>query len=351
MKLSIVIPCLNEETTIKKAVQTAYLSARRLLKRNFEIVVADNGSTDRSLQILSKIKYIKLVRVPVKGYGAALHYGILSAKYPFALFADADLSYDFGETGKFLPEINENYDLILGSRIEGNIERGAMPFLHRFLGTPILTFLIRMIYGIKTTDCNSGMRVVKRSFYRQLHMKNSGMEWASELLIKTALNGGKYAEVPINFHKDKRGKSAHLKRWEDGWRHLKVVILLKPVSLLFIAFLFMLIGVVFFKTSLFTILAMGLLSEFLVFSYLAANKLETAIERKTNKVNELLEKTPIVLLAIMMSSVGLILLFLISDYHLFTKYILLFQIVIFDLWVFFIETIKTHLINTLPENI
>ncbi len=351
MKLSIVIPCLNEETTIKKAVQTAYLSARRLLRSNFEIIVADNGSTDRSLQILSKIKYVRLVRVPVKGYGAALHYGILSAKYSYALFADADLSYDFGEIGKFLPKIHENYDLILGSRIQGKIETGAMPYLHRFLGTPVLTFLIRLIYGIKTTDCNSGMRAVRQSFYRKLRMKNSGMEWASELLIKTAVNGGKYVEIPINFYKDKRGRSAHLKRWEDGWRHLKVVVLLKPVTLLFIAFLFMSIGIVFLKTSLFTMLAMGLLSEFLVFSYLAANKLETAIERKTNKVNEFLEKIPIVLLAIIMSSLGLILLFLISDDHLFTKYILLFQIVIFDLWVFFIETIKTHLINTLPENI
>ncbi|MCJ7740481.1 glycosyltransferase family 2 protein [Candidatus Microgenomates bacterium] len=178
MKLSIVIPCLNEEVTIKRAVQTAYLSAKQLLKNNFEIIVADNGSTDGSLQKLSKIKHIRLIHVLVKGYGAALHFGILSAKYPYALFADADLSYDFSETGKFLPKIDKNFDLILGSRIQGNIEKGAMPFLHRFLGTPVLTFLIRLIYGIKTTDCNSGMRAVKRSFYRQLHMKNSGMEWA-----------------------------------------------------------------------------------------------------------------------------------------------------------------------------
>ncbi|EKE20875.1 MAG: Dolichol-p-glucose synthetase, (Glycosyltransferase), partial [uncultured bacterium] len=351
MKLSIVVPCLDEVDTIERTVQSAYKAAIKFFKKDFEIIVADNGSTDGTLRKLAGIKNIKLINVPIRGYGAALHYGILSAKYPYVLFADADLSYDFMELSKFISGMEKNYDLILGSRIKGKIEKGAMPILHRYFGTPFLTFLIRILYGIKTSDCNSGMRAVRKSFYQILKMKNSGMEWASELLIKTAINKGKYIEVPINFYRDKRGKRPHLHRWEDGWRHLKVVILLKPITLLSAAIFFLLTGIILVRMSLFTTLSMFLLAEFLVLSFLAAIKLETAIQKKTNKMNEWLEKMPIVLMATIMSSVGLLLLFLISDYHLFTKYILLFQIVLFDLWVFFIETIKTHLVNPLPEKI
>lgn len=351
MKLSVVIPCLNEVGTIGKAVMSASCALLHYCKEDFEIIVADNGSTDGTLERLDKIKNIRLIHVPIKGYGAALHYGILSAKYPCVLFADADLSYDFLDLGKFIPYMNKGYDLVLGSRIAGKIEKGAMPFLHRYIGTPMLTFLIRIIYGIKTTDCNSGMRLIKKSFYQELKMKNSGMEWASELIIKTVLHKGKYIEVPIVFRKDKRKRKPHLRRWEDGWKHLKVIILLKPATLILLSSIFILIGFVTYNVSLFTTIAMFLIAEFIFLSYLVAIALESAIQKNNNFIAGLLERVPIVLIAIIQSLFGFSLLFLISDFHLFTKYIILFQTVLFDFWVFTIEIIRTHLINPLPEKV
>jgi glycosyltransferase involved in cell wall biosynthesis len=351
MKLTIVIPCLNEVSTIEKAVKIASRAARQYLKKEFEIIVADNGSTDGTLEKLAKFRSIKLIHVPIKGYGAALHYGILSAKYPYVFFADADLSYDFGELKKFLVYINKGYDLILGSRIRGKIEKGAMPFLNRYLGTPMLTTLNHLVYGIKASDCNSGMRAIKTSFYRQLKMKNSGMEWASELLIKTAINNGRYIELPINFYKDQRGKIPHLRRWEDGWRHLKVIILLKPATLVIFALILLLIGLIFLPVSLFTTIAMTLFAEFWLLSYLLTKKLEEALSREANPISSWLDRIPLVFIAVIVTFLGFLQLFIISDYHLFTKYILFFQMILFDFWLFFIETIKTHLIHPLPDKI
>ncbi len=346
-QISILIPCLNERDTIGKAVSLAKKAADNL-KENAEIIIADNGSTDGSLNYLSKLKEVKLIKVPFRGYGAALHFGILSAKTPYILFADADLSYDFGQINKFIPFIEKGYDLILGSRIKGKINKGAMPFTHRYIGTPLLTFLIRRIYKIKTSDCNSGMRMVKQSFYRKLQMKHSGMEWASELLIKTALTGGKYAEVPIAFSKDQRDRDPHLRRWEDGWRHLKVIVLLKSELLLLPAVLLFILGIIFIPISLFTTIAIFLFCEFLVLSYLVAVKLQSIIFRSENKISRLLDKLPLLLCGILVTIFGLVQLFVISDDHLFTKYIFFYQAVIFNLWLFFIETIKTYLVNPLP---
>src|SRR5689334_9723526 len=158
---SIVIPCLNEEKTILSAIKSAQKYAKKSFSSDFEIIVADNGSTDRTLSILRKIKNIRIVNVPIRGYGAALHWGIMGAKGRNVLFADADLSYPFENIKKFEKTISDSPDLVLGSRIKGKIQKGAMPFLHRYLGTPILTILIRILYKIPTTDCNSGMRMVR----------------------------------------------------------------------------------------------------------------------------------------------------------------------------------------------
>lgn len=349
MKLSIVIPCLNEVKTIVEVIKNARESGKKYLE-NFEIIVADNGSTDGTLEKLSPLNNVKIINVPVKGYGAALHSAILFSKYPYVLFADADLSYDFDQIHKFLPYLNKKYDLVLGSRYKGSIEAGAMPVLNRYVGTPLLTLLIRIIYGIKSTDCNSGMRAVKKNFYKKLVMKNSGMEWASELLIKTALNRGKYAEVPISFSKDKRNTRTHLRRWEDGWRHLKVIILLRPEVLIFFAGIMLLIGIFSLRYSLFTTLSMVLFAEFWILSYLALQKLRAAIHKKTNWINDKIDRLPLVLIACVLTVFGIAQLFIISDNHLFTKYIFLFQTVLLDLWIFFVETIKTHLINPLPDS-
>lgn len=349
--VSIIIPCLNEKETIREVIDSAKKAVYDNLGKDSEIIVADNGSTDGTLALVRRIKGIRLVQIPIKGYGAALHYAILKAKYSYIFFADADLSYDFGELGKFIPFIKKNYDLVLGTRMRGNIEKGAMPILNRYIGTPILTFLIRIIYGIKTTDCNSGMRMVKKSFYKSLKMKNSGMEWASELLIKTRLHGGKYAEVPITFYRDKRINRPHLRRWEDGWRHLKAIILLQPMSLIYLASLFILAAIFYFQYSLFTTIVLGLYAEFLIFSYLIAKRLQAVIEKKQNRISDILDRVPFVIIAVVGTLLGFLQLVIIPDTHIFTKYILFFQVVLFDLWLFFLETIKTHLVNPLPERI
>jgi len=351
MKVTLLIPCLNESETIDSAVVEAKKYGGKYFKKDFEVLVSDNGSTDGTVDKLQRIKNIRIINTPIRGYGAALHYGILSAHGTYVIFADADLSYNFKDIEKFIKYLNSDYDLILGSRIKGKIDSRAMPYLNRYIGTPILTFLIQIIYGINTSDCNSGFRAVKRSFYESLNMKNSGMEWASELLIKSSLMKGKYDEVPIHFRKDQRHKQTHLKRWEDGWRHLKVIILLKPLILLVASFIVVIIGIVFLPISLFTTLAMFLMAEFLVLSFLIAVKLEAVINSKTNRISFFLDKMPFVLGGIIMTFVVMILLFTISDKHLFTKYILLFQVSIYNLWVFFLETIKTHLVNPLPNKI
>lgn len=349
MKLSILIPCLNEVVTIEKAVKEALSAGKKYLGKEFEVIVADNGSTDGTLEKLSKLKDIRVLNVPIRGYGAALHFGILSAKAPYVLFADADLSYDFNELGKFIPFLNGNYDLVLGSRLKGKIAKGAMPYLNRYFGTPVLTFLINLLYRIKSSDCNSGMRLVSRPFYQKVKMKNSGMEWASELLIKSALNKARYAEVPIIFRKDQRGKAPNLKRWQDGWRHLKVIILMKPLIFVILTLIFLIMGTLILPFSLFTTIALFLIAEFFFFSYLAVRILEAAIQKETNFVSLILARTPTVKFAIVITFLGFLQLVIISDNHLFTKFILLFQAIFFDLWLFFVETVNTHIVNRLPE--
>jgi glycosyltransferase involved in cell wall biosynthesis len=217
LTVSLVIPCLNEAQTLRECILDAKKYGNKFFRNAYEILVSDNGSTDGSLKIAKK-EGIRIIKVPVRGYGAALHWGILNSKSTYSLIADADLSYPFSNLKMFKKMIIKKPDLVLGSRLKGKIEKGAMPFLHRYFGTPVLTALIRIIYGIKTTDCNSGMRLIKNNFYKNLNMRNSGMEWASELLLKTALKKGKYLEVKIDFKKDKRVRRPHLDTWADGWR-------------------------------------------------------------------------------------------------------------------------------------
>ena len=349
--LSLVIPCLNEEGTIKEVVETAYRAGKKWTPGKFEVVVADNGSTDNSIERVRKQGIARLVSVPVRGYGAALHWGILKAKGRFVLYADADLSYDFGETKKFISFIKKDYDLVLGSRMKGKIDEGAMPLLNRYLGTPVLTILIRLMYRIKTTDCNSGMRLVRKDFYKSLKMRNSGMEWASELLLKTALHQGKYAEVPINFHQDQRKRQPHLLRWVDGWRHLKAIVLLKPNSLLMVFLLFLILALAFLPRLFGLAFFFGLLAGALFLSLLALKMLQFAIEGTQSRTLRIAQKLPIVPLAILLTSLGFIQLFLIEEKHLGTKLFISSIVIIFDMWVFLIETIKTHLINRLPDTL
>lgn len=350
IKYTLLIPCLNEKDTILQAVNDAKKNCNRYLVKGYEIIVADNGSTDGSLDIIKKISGIKIINVPVKGYGAALHWGIMKAKGKYIIFADADLSYPFENIKSFTSKEKSNPDLVLGSRIKGKIEKGAMPLLHRYLGTPILTLLIRLLYKIPTTDCNSGMRMVKKNFYKKLNMRCSGMEWASELLLKTALHKGKYIEVPIIFKKDKRKYSSHLSTWSDGWRHLKSIVLLKPSCLYILFVIFSILAAVSYFNNSFGLTFLFLdLIVVLFLSLIVSNLLEAAINRKTTKLSTFLVEFKLVPMIILLSLfVGLMVLF-IPDAYLGAKLLLVSILGIIFMWIFLVETIKTHLINRLPD--
>jgi hypothetical protein len=193
--------------------------------------------------------------------------------------------------------------------------------------------------------------MVKRDFYKSLKMRNSGMEWASELLLKTALKKGKYSEVPINFHQDERGKPPHLLRWVDGWRHLKAIILLKPNSLLIIFLVLLILAVASFSRLFGVAFFFGLLAGTLFLSLLALKMLQFAIEGKESRLIKLVRKFPITPIGIFLTIMIFFLLFLIPDIHLGTKLLLASAVIIFDMWIFLMETIETHLINRLPDSI
>jgi len=348
MLLSIVIPCLNETKTIERAVKTAYKAGQKYCPQDFEVIVADNGSVDGSqLKVLNQ-RLARLIRVPFKGYGAALHWGIMKSKGHYVLYADADLSYNFLQLKMFVPYLKK-YDLVLGSRFAGTIKPGAMPWLHRYLGTPVLTALIYLVYGLRSTDCNSGMRLVKKSFYKTLHMHNSGMEWASELLIKTALNQGFYAEVPITLYKDKRQRASHLLSWIDGWRHLKAIVLLKPNSLLMVVAGMLILAVltagVAFALSFFLVL----ITFGLILSILAAKLIQLTLDHTHSVSVTVLNKLPIVPITVALNVFAIFLAIFTPTHFEQLALIGLAGVIIIDVWVFHIETIRTHLLNRLPS--
>lgn len=347
--LSIIIPCLNERQTIARAVKDAKKHAQKHFPGEFEIIVADNGSTDGSLEILKKVKGMRLVHVPVRGYGAALHWGIMKARGEYVLFADADLSYPFSNIRRFKTKLKGKPDLVLGSRMTGSIQEGAMPPLHRYLGTPVLTWLMRLIYKIPTTDCNSGMRLVKKSFYKRLNMRNSGMEWASELLLKTALKNGNYTEVPIRFVKDKRGKAPHLSTWPDGWRHFKAIVLLKPGILYPLLIVFPALSWYFYYRSFTLSFLFAELTVVLALSLLTLSFLGSIIENKINKLSKFLLKFRLVLITGLATVLTGFLIYAIPESRLGTKLFFVSIIGVLFMWIFLIETIKTHLANRLPD--
>jgi len=241
--LSIVMPCLNEEETLPVCISKAKSFINKL-SIPAEIIVADNGSTDNSLTICHEAG-VRCVQVAAKGYGSALHHGILEAKGSHVIFADADDSYDFSESGVFLDAFDKGFDIVIGNRFKGGIMKNAMPFLHRYLGTPVISYMGRRSFHVPIKDFNCGMRGVKKSAYEQLQMKSQGMEYATELIAKASYKKCNITEVPVKLYRDGRKRKPHLKTWSDGWKHLKLILLLSPKwLLLYPALFFMLLGLV-----------------------------------------------------------------------------------------------------------
>ena len=231
--ISVVIPCLNEEDTLGACLSKLETVAN---DENFsiEVIVADNGSKDTSIEIAAKFN-TRIVQVSRKGYGAALMGGIEEAKAPLILMADADDSYDFLELPKFFQKAKEGFDLIQGCRLPGGggrINKGAMPWSHRHIGNPLFTFLARNWFGSPINDVYCGMRAFKKSFYDSLKMRCTGMEFATEMIIKAANSGAKTAEVPITLHKDGRIQHPpHLRTIRDGWKTLQFFLICAPSKL------------------------------------------------------------------------------------------------------------------------
>lgn len=222
IELSILIPALNEEETIGICIE----KAKSFINKNkieAEILIANNNSTDKTEEIAKNLG-ARVINVETKGYGAALIEGTKNAKGKYIIMGDADDSYNFLEISDFWQELKNGYDFVIGNRLKGKIEKGAMPFLHRHIGTPILSFLISKKYKTKIGDINCGLRGYNKEKIEKLNCKCTGMEYASEMIIKAVKNNLKIKEIPINFYKDKRKRKPHLNTIRDGIRHLKIIL-------------------------------------------------------------------------------------------------------------------------------
>ena len=224
--ISFVIPCLNEAATIAAVIDDCHQGGQATAEP-YEIVVADNGSVDGSQEI-ARHNGAVVVTVPQRGYGAALIAGIHAAQGRYVLMGDADATYDFRQAPQFLAKLNQGYELVMGNRFRGTIAEGAMPLLHRYLGNPVLSMLGRMFFGIKIGDFHCGLRAFDREAVQSLNLRCSGMEFASELVIKSSLMDLSMAEIPTNLRPNPPGRTPHLKTWRDGWRHLKFMLSFSP---------------------------------------------------------------------------------------------------------------------------
>jgi hypothetical protein len=226
VELSVVLPCLNEAETLETCIRKAQQSIAELGVAG-EVVVADNGSTDGSQDIARGLG-ARVVDVPRRGYGAALMAGIEASRGEYVLMADADDSYALESLGGFLEGLRGGSDLVMGNRFKGGIEPGAMPFLHKYLGNPVLSMLGRLFFRIPVGDFHCGMRAFRRDRLLELGLRTSGMEFASEMVVRASLSHYRITEVPTTLRPDGRSRAPHLKTWRDGWRHLRFLLAFSP---------------------------------------------------------------------------------------------------------------------------
>jgi glycosyltransferase involved in cell wall biosynthesis len=234
------MPCLDEAETVEGCVRTAtgFLARAGV---DGEVVVADNGSTDGSIE-LAAAAGARVVPVERRGYGAALQGGIAAAAGTYVVMGDADASYDFSRLEPFLDELRGGADLVIGNRFAGGIEPGAMPFLHRYLGNPVLSWVGRLLFRVPVKDFHCGLRGFRRDAIAGLGLRTDGMEYASEMVVRASLAGLDIREVPTTLRPDGRTRRPHLRTWHDGWRHLRFLLLYSPRWLFLIPGLVMLIA-------------------------------------------------------------------------------------------------------------
>jgi glycosyltransferase involved in cell wall biosynthesis len=245
VELTILMPCLNEAETLGKCIKKslAFIERENIVG---EVLISDNGSTDGSQEIA--VTYgARLVHAEKKGYGAALQTGIESAKGTYIIMGDADESYDFSNLMPFINELRNGCDLVMGNRFKGGIKKGAMPFLHRYLGNPVLSFIGRLFFHVKIRDFHCGLRGFTKNAYLKMNLHSTGMEFATEMVVKAALYKMKIVEVPTILSPDGRNRPPHLRTWHDGWRHLRFLLMFSPKWLflfpgLFIIFISLLFG-------------------------------------------------------------------------------------------------------------
>jgi glycosyltransferase involved in cell wall biosynthesis len=232
MQLTILMPCLNEAETLALCINKA--NAWVLNSRiQTEVLIADNGSTDGS-QAIAESLGARVIHVSQRGYGSALFHGCMAAKGEWIIMGDSDDSYDFSNLDPFIEKLQEGFDLVMGNRFLGGIALGAMPWKNRYIGNPILTWVGRLLFKCPAKDFHCGLRGFRKDAFLRMDLRTTGMEFASEMVIKANLFGMRIAEVPTTLSKDGRSRPPHLRPWRDGWRHLRFMLLFSPRWLFFI---------------------------------------------------------------------------------------------------------------------
>ncbi len=225
-ELSIVMPCLNEAETLEICIEKAFAFLKRS-NVSGEVIVADNGSSDGSQDIAQRCG-ARVVNVPIRGYGAALYHGVVASHGIYCVMGDSDDSYDFSQLDFFLDRLRSGADLVMGNRFRGGIAPGAMPWKNRYIGNPVLTFIGRFLFKCPASDFHCGLRAFSKEAFMRMDLRTTGMEFASEMVIKATLLNMKIVEVPTTLSPDGRSRPPHLRPYRDGWRHLRFMLLFSP---------------------------------------------------------------------------------------------------------------------------